>query len=318
MTSTAPCPSRSPDTGRAPTCVSASWRGPHPPLAGRARAPTSTPSSPPPTGTGSRPRRGDGRVVAAGRRHPDGAGRAPPGAADGRELPRARHRARRRRAHPEPRPTPEEAREFAAKHDGRARRERRAVLLHRPARLRRRRRRAARACPAYSEVHDWELELAVVIGREAFRVDREDALDHVAGYTIVNDVTTRDLVFRKDMKEIGTDWYRAKNAPGFLPTGPFLVPGAVRRPRGHSGAPRAERPGDAGRVDQRPAVRHAALVSAASQTHAAAPRRPAADRQPRRQRAALEAVPARRRRDDRHDRRPRHAGRALRRGGADA
>ncbi len=80
------------------------------------------------------------------------------------------------------------------------------------------------ALPPYSKVHDWELELAVVIGREAFRVTREDALDHVAGYTIVNDITTRDLVFRKDMKEIGTDWYRAKNAPGFLPTGPFLVP----------------------------------------------------------------------------------------------
>lgn len=78
--------------------------------------------------------------------------------------------------------------------------------------------------PAYSAVHDWELELAVVIGREAFRVSRDDALDHVAGYTIVNDITTRDLVFRADMKEIGTDWYRAKNAPGFLPTGPFLVP----------------------------------------------------------------------------------------------
>ncbi|WP_242497759.1 fumarylacetoacetate hydrolase family protein [Microbacterium protaetiae] len=78
--------------------------------------------------------------------------------------------------------------------------------------------------PSYSDVHDWELELAVVIGREAFRVSREDALDHVAGYTICNDITTRDLVFRKDMKEIGTDWYRAKNAPGFLPTGPFLVP----------------------------------------------------------------------------------------------
>lgn len=78
--------------------------------------------------------------------------------------------------------------------------------------------------PSYSDVHDWELELAVVIGREAFRVSRDDAMDHVAGYTIVNDITTRDLVFRKDMKEIGTDWYRAKNAPGFLPTGPLLVP----------------------------------------------------------------------------------------------
>ncbi len=78
--------------------------------------------------------------------------------------------------------------------------------------------------PSYSDQHDWELELAVVIGREAFRVSRDEAMEHVAGYTIVNDITTRDLVFRKDMKEIGTDWYRAKNAPGFLPTGPFLVP----------------------------------------------------------------------------------------------
>ena len=78
--------------------------------------------------------------------------------------------------------------------------------------------------PSYSDQHDWELELAIVIGEEAFRVDREHAMEHVAGYTIVNDVTTRDLVFREDMKEIGTDWYRGKNAPGFLPTGPFLVP----------------------------------------------------------------------------------------------
>ena len=78
--------------------------------------------------------------------------------------------------------------------------------------------------PAYSEQHDWELELAAVIGREAFHVDPADALDHVAGYTIVNDLTTRDLVFRRDMPEIGTDWFRAKNAPGFLPTGPWLVP----------------------------------------------------------------------------------------------
>ncbi len=119
--------------------------------------------------------------------------------------------------------TPEEAREFAAKMmDDRAKNGEPYFFIGLP------------ACvvgddvpltlPAYSQVHDWELELAVVIGREAFQVNRQSALDHVAGYTIVNDVTTRDLVFRKDMKEIGTDWYRAKNAPGFLPTGPFLVP----------------------------------------------------------------------------------------------
>lgn len=78
--------------------------------------------------------------------------------------------------------------------------------------------------PGYSDTHDWELELAVVIGRAAFRVSREEALSHVAGYTIVNDITTRDRVFPPDVGDIGADWYRSKNAPGFLPTGPYLVP----------------------------------------------------------------------------------------------
>ncbi|CAN7328797.1 fumarylacetoacetate hydrolase family protein [Arthrobacter sp. LjRoot78] len=78
--------------------------------------------------------------------------------------------------------------------------------------------------PAYSKSHDWELELAAVIGRTAFRVTPEEALEYVFGYTMVNDITTREYVFRKDMPAIGSDWYRAKNAPGFLPTGPVLLP----------------------------------------------------------------------------------------------
>jgi 2-keto-4-pentenoate hydratase/2-oxohepta-3-ene-1,7-dioic acid hydratase in catechol pathway len=48
----------------------------------------------------------------------------------------------------------------------------------------------------------------------------------VAGYTICNDITTRDLVYRPDLAKIGTDWVRAKNSPTFLPTGPYLVPAA--------------------------------------------------------------------------------------------
>ncbi|MHC5794799.1 fumarylacetoacetate hydrolase family protein [Lacisediminihabitans sp. FW035] len=80
--------------------------------------------------------------------------------------------------------------------------------------------------PAYSDRHDWELELTVVIGAEAFQVSPADARRHIAGYTIVNDISTRDLIFRRDMPEIGTDWFRGKNAPGFLPTGPELVPAA--------------------------------------------------------------------------------------------
>ncbi|WP_214404369.1 fumarylacetoacetate hydrolase family protein [Pseudonocardia lacus] len=79
--------------------------------------------------------------------------------------------------------------------------------------------------PGYSTEHDWELELAAVIGRPAFRVGRDEALGHVAAYTIANDVTTRDLVMREGTP--GMDWFRSKNAPGFLPTGPFLVPAAA-------------------------------------------------------------------------------------------
>jgi len=74
--------------------------------------------------------------------------------------------------------------------------------------------------------HDWELELAAVISRPARNLTRENALEHVAGYTICNDITTRSLVYRRDLKAIGTDWFAAKNAPTFLPTGPFLVPAA--------------------------------------------------------------------------------------------
>jgi 2,4-didehydro-3-deoxy-L-rhamnonate hydrolase len=81
--------------------------------------------------------------------------------------------------------------------------------------------------PAYSDRNDWELELAVVIGATAFRVPRERALEHVWGYTIVNDITSRDLVFRRDMPAIGTDWFRAKNGRGFNPAGPFAVPASL-------------------------------------------------------------------------------------------
>lgn len=80
--------------------------------------------------------------------------------------------------------------------------------------------------PQNTTTNDWELELAAVIGRPAHRLSPENALTAVAGYTIVNDLTTREFVFRRDMPEIGTDWLRAKNAPGFLPLGPWIVPSA--------------------------------------------------------------------------------------------
>ncbi|MFE9682054.1 fumarylacetoacetate hydrolase family protein [Streptomyces sp. NPDC006285] len=81
--------------------------------------------------------------------------------------------------------------------------------------------------PAWAEKPDWELELAAVIGRPAHRVSVEEALEHVAGYTIANDLTDRASVFRRDMPQIGTDWLRSKNAPGFTPLGPWIVPAAA-------------------------------------------------------------------------------------------
>jgi 2,4-didehydro-3-deoxy-L-rhamnonate hydrolase len=78
--------------------------------------------------------------------------------------------------------------------------------------------------PRDAEQFDWELELGVVIGRPSWRVPRERALAHVAGYVIVNDLTRRELVYRSDLKGIGSDWLRSKSGPGFMPCGPLLVP----------------------------------------------------------------------------------------------
>lgn len=80
--------------------------------------------------------------------------------------------------------------------------------------------------PALGEQHDWELELALVIGKSGRNIPVDEAMSYVAGYTISNDLTTRDRLYRPDLKAIGTDWFTAKNADTFLPTGPFLVPAA--------------------------------------------------------------------------------------------
>lgn len=78
--------------------------------------------------------------------------------------------------------------------------------------------------PAMAQKPDWEIELAVVIGKPARHVTRDQAMAYVAGYTIANDITSRDLIWAKDPKAMGTDWTSSKNAPTFLPLGPFFVP----------------------------------------------------------------------------------------------
>lgn len=80
--------------------------------------------------------------------------------------------------------------------------------------------------PKDVEKPDWELELAVVIGRKARRVCALDAMKHVAGYAIINDITARDMVFPRESFGIGADWLAGKCHPGFAPFGPWLVPAA--------------------------------------------------------------------------------------------
>jgi 2-keto-4-pentenoate hydratase/2-oxohepta-3-ene-1,7-dioic acid hydratase in catechol pathway len=81
--------------------------------------------------------------------------------------------------------------------------------------------------PAAAKQPDWELELGVYIGKSARHVKAANALEYVAGYTIVNDITDRFLMWRKDeLKSMGTDWISGKSSPTYLPTGPYLVPAA--------------------------------------------------------------------------------------------
>src|SRR6185312_14325684 len=72
--------------------------------------------------------------------------------------------------------------------------------------------------PPGSEKTDWEVELGVVIGDAARNVSREAALDHVAGYLIVNDVSERAFQF-----DHGGQWVKGKSCDTFAPLGPWLV-----------------------------------------------------------------------------------------------
>ncbi|GLZ45457.1 2-hydroxyhepta-2,4-diene-1,7-dioate isomerase [Actinomycetospora sp. NBRC 106375] len=73
---------------------------------------------------------------------------------------------------------------------------------------------------------DWEVELGAVIGRRCVDVPVERALDVVAGWTVVNDVSARDLLDRADpvAPPFGHDWVGAKAGDTFCPLGPGIVP----------------------------------------------------------------------------------------------
>ena len=72
--------------------------------------------------------------------------------------------------------------------------------------------------PRGSKKGDWEVELAIVIGKEARYVSEEEAADHIAGYTICNDVSERHF-----QTERSGQWVKGKSADTFCPLGPWLV-----------------------------------------------------------------------------------------------
>jgi 2-keto-4-pentenoate hydratase/2-oxohepta-3-ene-1,7-dioic acid hydratase in catechol pathway len=78
-----------------------------------------------------------------------------------------------------------------------------------------------------SEFLDWEAELAVVIGRKARNIGLGDVFDYVAGYTIANDLSARDHIFRDKVPTTSPfryDWIGQKSFDGACPLGPWLAP----------------------------------------------------------------------------------------------
>jgi 2,4-diketo-3-deoxy-L-fuconate hydrolase len=72
--------------------------------------------------------------------------------------------------------------------------------------------------PPKSEKSDWEVELGVVIGKEAKYICEEDALDHIAGYCVINDLSEREFQIEKEGQ-----WCKGKGCDTFGPIGPYLV-----------------------------------------------------------------------------------------------
>lgn len=72
--------------------------------------------------------------------------------------------------------------------------------------------------PKGAQKTDWEVELGIVIGSRALNIDEADALDHVAGFCMANDVSERDFQMAN-----GGHWVKGKSADSFAPVGPYLV-----------------------------------------------------------------------------------------------
>ena len=81
--------------------------------------------------------------------------------------------------------------------------------------------------PKISQQVDWEVELSAVIGRVGKNIAKEDAMSYVAGYTISNDISFRDLQFSTRLPngntKLGLNWVKGKGLDASFPLGPWLV-----------------------------------------------------------------------------------------------
>ncbi|KAG7332065.1 hypothetical protein KOW79_003899 [Hemibagrus wyckioides] len=84
--------------------------------------------------------------------------------------------------------------------------------------------------PSKSQEVDWEVELAFVIGKKGKHIKEADALGHVAGFTVANDVSARDW----QMKKNGRQWLLGKTFDTFCPLGPALVTTAALKDNPHN------------------------------------------------------------------------------------
>lgn len=71
--------------------------------------------------------------------------------------------------------------------------------------------------PKSSGQIDWEVELAIIIAKEGKRIPKAKAMEHIAGFTVMNDVSGREAQFSD------SQWFRGKSFDGFAPAGPFIV-----------------------------------------------------------------------------------------------
>jgi 2-keto-4-pentenoate hydratase/2-oxohepta-3-ene-1,7-dioic acid hydratase in catechol pathway len=78
--------------------------------------------------------------------------------------------------------------------------------------------------PNVSKKVDWEAECAVVIGKRGRNISVANAMQYVAGYTIMNDVSARDLSRRPDWPRWNIDWFGHKNFETAAPMGPWITP----------------------------------------------------------------------------------------------